>query len=60
MANQANRFIKLSEEENERLRAIEQNGHMNAKVRLRAQILRLSNQGMSMEGIAFQTPSKAE
>lgn len=52
MAKRAQRFIGLSEEENTKLRAIEQNAHMNAKVRLRAQILRLSNQGMSLEQIS--------
>lgn len=52
MANRAHRFIELSEAENSTLRALEQNEHMNAKVRLRAQILRLSNQGMSLEQIS--------
>ncbi len=52
MANRANRFIKLSEEENEKLRALEQNPHIHRKVRLRAQLLRLSNQGTSMQGIS--------
>ena len=52
MPKQAQRFIRLSEEENSKLRAIEQNQHMNAKVRLRAQILRLSNQGMAIESVS--------
>jgi transposase len=52
MANRAHRFIQLSDEENKQLRAIEQNAHMNAKVRLRAQILRLSNRGMAVESIS--------
>ena len=43
MANRAHRFIQLDNEENSKLRAIEQNVHMKAKVRLRAQVLRLSN-----------------
>lgn len=51
MANRANRFIRLSEEENEKLRELEQNPHIHQKVRLRAQILRLSHEGMSMQGI---------
>ena len=45
MANRAHRFIQLDNEENSKLRAIEQNVHMKAKVRLRAQVLRLSKQG---------------
>lgn len=49
MPKRARRFIRLSDEANSMLRAIEQNPHMNAKVRLRAQVLRLSNQGMSRE-----------
>ena len=52
MPNQAQRFIYLGDEENRKLRALEQNQHMNAKVRLRAQILRLSNQGMAIERIS--------
>lgn len=52
MANQPNRFISLSKDENERLRELEQTPHIHAKVRLRAQILRLSHKGMSMQGIA--------
>ena len=31
MANRPNRFIKLSEAENEKLRALEQNPHVHAK-----------------------------
>ena len=60
MANRAHRFIRLSDEENKQLRAIEQNGHMNAKVRLRAQILRLSNQGMAVEGISDHVAKRYE
>ena len=52
MANRAHRFIQLDNEENSKLRAIEQNVHMKAKVRLRAQVLRLSNQGMAIERIS--------
>lgn len=51
MANRPNRFIKLSIEENEKLRVLEQNPHIHPKVRLRAQILRLSHKGMSMQEI---------
>jgi transposase len=52
MANRAHRFIQLSDEENEQLRTLEQNPHINSKVRFRAQILRLSHAGMSIERIA--------
>lgn len=52
MAKRGRRFIELSQAENEKLRALEQNAPINAKVRLRAQILRLSNQRMSLEQIS--------
>ena len=52
MANQPNRFIKLSQAENEKLRALEQNPHIHWKVRLRVQMLRLSHEGASMQGIS--------
>lgn len=52
MANQPNRFITLTPEENEQLRALEQNPHIHPKVRLRTQILRLSDRGVSMQGIS--------
>lgn len=52
MANRPNRFIRLSKAENEKLRELEQNAYVNKKVRLRAQILRLSHKGMSMQAIA--------
>jgi len=52
MPQKAQRFIKLSEADDNKLRTIEQNQHMNKKVRLRAQILRLSNQEMSIEQIS--------
>ena len=52
MANQPNRFVRLSPEENERLRELEQNPHIHAKVRLRAQVLRAFQiKAMSMQGI---------
>ena len=54
MTKRGRRFIELSEAENEQLRVLEQNACINAKVRLRAQILRLSNQGMSLEQLSEQ------
>lgn len=51
MANKPNRFIRLRQEDNDRLREMEQNPHINAKVKLRAQILRLSHTGMSIQSI---------
>jgi transposase len=42
----------LSQEEDEQLRAIEQSPHMNKKVRLRSQMIRLSNQRWEMSRIA--------
>ena len=51
MANRANRFIELSEAENEKLRDLEQNPYVKSKVRLRSQILRLSHEGMGMKVI---------
>lgn len=51
------RFIRLTQEEEEdaRLREIEQDPHLKLKVRLRAQVLRLSNRGESVERIAAYT-----
>jgi transposase len=46
------RRIELSEEEDVRLREIEQSPHFKAKVRLRAQVLRLSNRGSNMSAIS--------
>ncbi len=43
------RFIRLTQEEDARLREIEQNPHLKPKVRLRAQVLRLSNRGERVE-----------
>jgi transposase len=51
MANRPNRFISLSEEEDNKLRELEQGAYINKKVRLRAQILRLSHKGFSMQAI---------
>lgn len=46
------RHIRLTKEEDARLREIEQDPYLKPKVRLRAQVLRLSNRGSSMEEIA--------
>jgi transposase len=51
MANRPNRFMRLSKEEDEQLRELEQNAYVNKKVRLRAQILRLSHKGFGMQVI---------
>jgi transposase len=52
MANQPNRYIRLSQEEDERLRELEQNAYIHKKVRLRAQILRLSQADFGIAEIA--------
>ncbi len=52
MANRASRYVSLSEAEDMRLRELEQNAYIHKKVRLRAQILRLSGKGFSMQEIA--------
>ena len=49
------RFVRLTEEEDARLRGIEQFLHLKPKVRLRAQVLRLSHRGSDMEAIASYT-----
>lgn len=49
------RTIHLTEQEDEQLREIEQNPHLRPKVRLRAQVLRLSNRGSNIEAIASYT-----
>lgn len=46
------RYVELSQEEDEQLRAIEQSPYMNKKVRLRSQMIRLSNQRWEMSRIA--------
>jgi transposase len=46
------RFIRLEIEEDARLREIEQDPYLKPKVRLRAQVLRLSNRGATIEQIA--------
>jgi transposase len=49
------RFIRLTPEEDDRLREIEQDPLLKPKVRLRAQVLRLSNRGEGVERIAAYT-----
>ncbi len=49
------RRIKLTEEEDDRLRRIEQDPYLGSKVRLRAQVLRLSNRGSNIRAIASYT-----
>ncbi len=49
------RHIRLTEEEDTRLREIEQDPYLKPKVRLRAQVLRLSHRGSNMEKIASYT-----
>lgn len=45
------RYIQLTAEQDQQLREIEQNAHLRPKVRLRAQVLRLSHQGWQVERI---------
>ncbi len=49
------RFIRLTQEADARLRQIEQDPHLKPKVRLHAQVLRLSNRGESVKRIAAYT-----
>lgn len=49
------RIIRLNEEEDTHLREIEQDPYLKPKVRLRAQVLRLSHRGANMEAIASYT-----
>jgi transposase len=49
------RSIRLTEEEDARLREIEQDPYLKAKVRLRAQVLRLSHRGSNIQAIASYT-----
>ncbi len=49
------RFVRLTEEEDDRLRQIEQDPLLKTKVRLRAQVLRLSHRGSNMAAIAAYT-----
>ena len=49
------RFVRLTPEEDARLRAIEQDPLLKPKVRLRAQVLRLSGRGEGVGSIAAYT-----
>lgn len=49
------RHIRLTEEEDIRLREIEQAPYFKPKVRLRAQVLRLSNRGSNVRAISAYT-----
>ena len=49
------RYIRLTEEEDARLRHIEQDPYLKPKVRLRAQVLRLSHRGSNVRTIASYT-----
>ena len=51
----AKRYIKLTPEEDEQLRQVEQATGLRAKVRLRATILRLSNQGWNIKRLVQYT-----
>jgi transposase len=51
----SSRFVRLTEEEDIRLRQIEQDPYLKPKVRLRAQVLRLSHRGYNMRSIAAYT-----
>jgi transposase len=49
------RFVRLTEQEGARLREIEQSPHFKPKVRLRAQVIRLSARGERVGSIASYT-----
>lgn len=49
------RFVRLESEDDIRLREVEQDSLLKQKVRLRAQVLRLSGRGESVERIAAYT-----
>lgn len=51
----SSRRIELTEKEDDQLREIERNPHLREKVRLRAQVLRLSGRGSNIEEIASYT-----
>jgi len=53
------RHIQLTQEEDAQLREIEQDPYLKPKVRLRAQVLRLSNRGSNMEKISSYTGRSA-
>ena len=48
----AARYIHLTPEQDRKLREIEQNQYLRPKVRFRAQVLRLSHRGFTVEAIA--------
>jgi transposase len=49
------RYIRLTEQEDARLREIEQAPYFKPKVRLRAQVLRLSHRGSNVQSISAYT-----
>ncbi len=49
------RYIRLTEEEDTKLREVEQVPYFKPKVRLRAQVLRLSHRGSNMQTISSYT-----
>ncbi len=49
------RFVRLTEQEDARLRRVEQDPLLKPKVRLRAHVLRLSHRGSNMAAIAAYT-----
>ncbi len=49
------RYIRLTEEEDTKLREVEQAPYFKPKVRLRAQVLRLSHRGSNMQTISSYT-----
>jgi transposase len=49
------RYIRLEPEQDARLREVEQDPNLRSKVRLRAQVLRLSGRGESIKGISSYT-----
>lgn len=51
----AKRYIKLTAQEDEQLRRVEQSGGLGPKVKLRATVLRLSNQGWDIERLVGYT-----
>lgn len=51
----SSRHLQLTDKEDRQLREIEQGAHFRPKVRLRAQVLRLSNRGMNLSAIASHT-----
>ena len=53
------RHIRLTQDQDAQLREIEQDPYLKPKVRLRAQVLRLSNRGSNMEKISSYTGRSA-